>query len=80
MGIVTLRLNEEENKILGILQKHLDEDKSKILKDAMLEKFEDLRDRDVIENYEKKSKAKKVKFESADSLIKLLEKKMKRAA
>ena len=80
MGTVTLRLNEEEHKILSILQKLLHEDKSKILKGALWDKFEDLCDCEVIENYEKKANAKKVKFESAGSLIKLLEKKMMRAA
>ena len=76
MGIITLRLNDKEEKILAHLQDYYDEDKSKILKEAMMEKFEDLRDREVIEEYEKNEKAKKVKFESADELIKKISKKI----
>jgi predicted DNA-binding protein len=78
MGIVTLRLNEEEEKILGFLQKYFNEDKSKILKEAMWDKFEDLRDRELIEYYEKKLNTGKIKFESADDLIKKIERKYKK--
>ena len=73
MAIVTLRLNSEEEKILRLLVKHLELDKSKILKEAMWDKFEELRDRELIEGYEKKSRAGKVKFESAAALLEVLE-------
>lgn len=73
MAIVTLRLNQEEEKILRLLVKHLDQDKSKILKEAMWDKFEELRDRELIEGYEKKNRAGKVRFESADGLLGLLQ-------
>jgi predicted transcriptional regulator len=69
MALVTLRLNEDEEKILAMLVKHLDEDKSKILKDALWEKFEDLRDRELIEEFEAKEAAGKVRFSSAEALI-----------
>ena len=75
MGIITLRLNDQEEKMLAHLQNYFDEDKSKILKEAMWEKFEDLRDREVIEDFEKKSKSGKVQFESADEIIKIIKKK-----
>jgi len=64
-----LRLNNEEERILDLLVKYFDEDKSKILKEAMWDKFEDLRDREWIEKYEKKSRTGKIQFESADDLI-----------
>ena len=75
MGIMTLRLNEKEEKMLSHLQAYFDEDKAKILKGAMHEKFEDLRDREVIEEYESKLKTKKVQFESGDDIIKEIKKK-----
>jgi predicted DNA-binding protein len=77
MAIVTLRLNDEEEKILELLVKYFDADKSKILKEAMWDKFEDLRDREIIEDFEKKSRIGKVQFASADDLIKKIEKKKK---
>ena len=79
MGVITLRLNSKEEKILKILQEHLEEDKSRILKHAMFDKYEQLQDRDDIENFEKKEKRGKVKFQSADALIKKIEKKYKKA-
>lgn len=69
MAIVTLRLNEEEERILDLLVRHLAEDKSKILKDALWDKFEELRDRELIEEYEAGSRAGKIQFESAEALV-----------
>ena len=75
MGIITVRLNDKEEKILEHLQHFYDTDKSKILKEAMVEKFEDLRDREVIEEFEKKLASGSVQFGSADRLIKKIKKK-----
>lgn len=79
MAIVTIRLNDEEEKILDLLVNYYDADKSKILKEAMWDKFEDLRDREIIENFEKKNQSGKVQFSSADDLLKKIEKKKKAA-
>lgn len=79
MGIITLRLNSKEEKILKSLQNYLDEDKSKILKNAMIEKYEELQDRETIELFEKREQKKEISFQSADGLVKKLEKKYKRA-
>ena len=75
MALITLRLNEQEEKILELLVRHFDEDKSKILKDALWDKFEDVRDRELIEDFETKEKAGKARFESADHLVSLLKEK-----
>ncbi len=75
MAIVTLRLNDEEEKVLDLLVKYFDVDKSKILKEAMWDKFEDLRDQELIEGFEKKSRSGKAQFASADDLIKKITKK-----
>jgi len=77
MAIVTLRLNDEEEKILELLVKYFDADKSKILKEAMWDKYEDLRDQEIIEEFGKKERAGKVKFESADDLIQSIVQKKK---
>lgn len=77
MAIVTLRLNTEEEKILDLLVKYFGADKSKILKEAMWDKYEELRDQEIIEEFEKKSGAGKVKFGSADDLIKSISSKKK---
>lgn len=50
-----------------------DEDRSKILKEAMWEKFEDIRDREIIEDFEKKKSSGKAVFEDASDFIAQLE-------
>jgi len=75
MAIITLRLNQEEERVLDLLVKHFEEDKSKVLKEAMWEKFEEIRDRELIEGYEALSRAGKIRFESADDLVSRIEEK-----
>ncbi len=74
MAIVTLRLNDEDEKVLNLLVKHFDLDRSKILKEAMWDKFEDLRDQEIIEGFEKKMRAGKTQFATAKDLIHQIEK------
>jgi len=47
---------------------------SKILKKSMMEKFEELRDHELIEAYEKKTSTRKTQFARADDLIKRITK------
>lgn len=75
MAIVTLRLNQEEEKVLEKLVEYFDEDKSRILKEAMWDKFEELRDRELIEDFERANRAGKIQFGSADDLINKIEEK-----
>jgi predicted DNA-binding protein len=75
MAIMTLRLSDQEERILELLVKHFDQDKSKILKEALWDMFEDLRDREIIEEFESRSRGGKVEFASADNLISALEEK-----
>lgn len=77
MAIVTLRLNEEEAKVLDLLVKYFDADKSKVLKEAMWDKYEDLRDQEIVEEFEKKDRSGKAKFESGDALIQAISQKKK---
>lgn len=75
MAIITLRLSDQEEKVLELLVRHFDQDKSKVLKDALWDMFEDLRDRELIEDFEKKLRAGKVEFVSADDFVSTLEEK-----
>ena len=46
-----------------------------MLKDALWDMFEDLRDRELIEDFEKQHRAGKVEFVSADDFVSTLEEK-----
>lgn len=75
MAIITLRLSDQEEKILDLLVRHFDQDKSKVLKDALWDMFEDLRDRELVEDFEKRLREGKVEFASADEWVSVLEEK-----
>lgn len=72
MAMMSLRLSDQEEKILEMLVRHFDQDKSQILIDALWDMFEDLRDRELIEDFESKSRAGKVEFATADDLLGVL--------
>ena len=72
MGMISLRLNAREEKALHYLQDHSDVDRSTIIKEAIIEKFEDLQDLELIEKFEEREKKGKVQFFSADEILKKL--------
>jgi len=74
MGIVSVRFNSEEEKILKELTSYYQEDKSKLLKKLMVEMYEDLIDKNEIAKFESKEKNKKVKFHSANEILAQLNK------
>jgi hypothetical protein len=69
MGIVSVRFNSEEERILEELTNYYQEDKSKLLKKLMVEMYEDLIDKNEIAKFESKEKSKKVKFHSANEIL-----------
>jgi uncharacterized membrane protein YgaE (UPF0421/DUF939 family) len=69
MGIVSVRFNSEEERILEELTNYYQEDKSKLLKKSMVEMYEDLIDKNEIAKFESKEKSKKVKFHSANEIL-----------
>lgn len=67
MAIVSVRLNEEEEKILAYLADYFHEDKSTLFKKSLYELYEDIQDiRFIEENIETK---KKQQFISASELL-----------
>lgn len=70
MAVVSVRLNEQEEKILDCLVEELHEEKSTLFKKALIEMYEDHQDIKFIDNYIQKSRKKKPTFISADELLK----------
>ncbi len=72
MAVISVRLNEAEERIVNILSEQYDKDKSSIIKYSLNEMYEDLMDRKIIEEYESKEKG--TKFISAEEILKSLNK------
>jgi hypothetical protein len=70
MGVISIRLNAQEEKVIEKLVDYYDEDRSKLLKRSLFEMYENIVDRSEIEKFEKKESAKKVKFHSAEEILK----------
>ena len=69
MAVVSVRLNEEEEKILNYLSEYMHEDKSTLFKKALYEMYEDIQDIKFIEAYIGKTQKKHPKFISGKELL-----------
>ncbi len=72
MAVISVRLNEAEERIVNILSEQYEKDKSSIIKYSLNEMYEDLMDRKIIEEFESKEKG--TIFISAEEILKSLKK------
>ncbi len=69
MGIVSVRFNKDEEKILKKLSDHFHEDKSTLIKKSLFELYENVLDLNEIKKFETKEKKGKVSFSSAENIL-----------
>ncbi len=69
MGVVSVRFNKEEEKIIRKLSDHYHADKSALIKKSLYELYENMEDIDIIKKYEAKEKKGKVVFFTADKIL-----------
>jgi hypothetical protein len=69
MAVVSVRPNDEEEKILEYLTDYFHEDKSSLFKKSMFELYEDIQDIRFIESYINDSKKRRKKFISGAELL-----------
>lgn len=73
MAVISIRINAREEKIINYLVEHFDEDRSTLIKHSIFELYEDLKDKEIIEEFENKEKGnKKVRFVSSEEARKSL--------
>lgn len=71
MAVISIRFNEDEEEILNYLTEFFEKDRSSLIKQSLTELYEDLKDREVIDMYEKsETKRGKTKFLSSDDILK----------
>lgn len=54
MGVTSIRLNTKEEKLLNFLKEYYQCDTSALLKKSLIELYEDIKDKEAIEEFEKK--------------------------
>ena len=69
MAVTSIRLNQKEENLLKILKEHYNCDASTLLKNSLREMYEDLKDKIIIEQFEKNEKNKKSKFVKFEDLM-----------
>lgn len=70
MGVISVRFNQKEERVLKELSNFYDEDRSKLLKKSIMEMYETLIDRKIIEKYEIKERKKINQFHTAEEILK----------
>ncbi len=69
MAITSVRFNAKEEKILKLLKKHYNCDASTLLKKSLWDLYEDIKDREIIEEFEKKEDKSKTEFLAIEDII-----------
>jgi len=70
MGVISVRFNKDEEKILKKLSDHFHEDKSTLIKKSLIELYENVMDLNEIKKFESKEKKGIVSFSSAEEILK----------
>ncbi|MBN1531824.1 MAG: hypothetical protein JXA20_04115 [Spirochaetes bacterium] len=68
MGVTSVRFNQKEEKLIKFLKEYYNCDASTLVKKSLWDLYEDIKDREEIEAFEKKEKSGKVKFVSFENL------------
>ena len=53
MAVMSVRMNREEEKMINYLSEYFEEEKSSIIKRSLIEMYENIVDRKVIDTFEK---------------------------
>lgn len=69
MAVTSVRFNSREEKLLRLLKKHYNCDASTLIKKSLWELYEDIRDREIIEDFEKKETASRTEFVRITELL-----------
>ena len=72
MAVISLRLNKNEENMVNFLSDYFEQDKSALIKYSLRELYEDLTDRQVIDEYEAKEKINKTKFYGSDEIVNMI--------
>jgi len=69
MAVVSIRLNEAEEKMVNFLSDYYDRDRSALIKYSLMELYEDIIDVRAIDEFEVKEKRGKVEYFTFDETL-----------
>jgi len=69
MAVMSVRLNDREEKFLNYLKTYYNCDSSTILKKSIMDMYEDLKDKEIIDDYEKEEKENKISFKKFEDIL-----------
>lgn len=69
MAVISVRFNSREEKILEILKKYYECDSSSLVKKSLLDLYEEIKDREIIEQYEARKKISKSGFVKIEDIL-----------
>jgi len=68
MGVISVRLNKEDEKVIEYLTAYLEADKSTIIKRSLMGLYEDIIDREAVEYFEAQEAKGNISFLTAAEL------------
>jgi len=72
MAVISLRLNQNEEKMVNFLSDYYEQDKSSLIKYSLKELYEDIIDRQIINEYETKEKKGKINFIDSNEIMNMI--------
>jgi hypothetical protein len=69
MAVISVRFNSKEEKILKTLKNYYNCDSSNLIKRTLLDLYEEIKDREIIEQFEIREKASKSRFGKIEDII-----------
>jgi len=70
MAVTSVRFNKNEEKILNFLKDHFHCDASTLVKKSLYELYEDLKDKDIIEEFENEENNRNTHFHTFKDILK----------
>ena len=69
MAVISVRFNSKEEKILETLKNYYNCDSSNLIKRTLLDLYEEIKDREIIEQFEVREKASESEFVKIEDII-----------
>ena len=69
MAVTSISFTKDEERVIEFLKESLHSDASSVIKKAVYELYEDLRDREIIQGFEARESGGKADFGSLDDIL-----------